>query len=339
MSDIIVDRAADGEVVLTANDCDDVDTDRDVNTAEFMALRRRHRTRIVKKAINKGTSGTSHAKGNMSIDRSKLPYCDSTVSDTTISLIERYLGFIPYNLMSVSCYDETGVEPIALRLYPLNSYEYNKHQRLEIENEILDYGETLNVYKETQQSKSEPSGEEQKNEADDNSTLFELPGPYLDFVNDTNNRDKSSRRKAFSEVDSSNFSGLFPFPTLYWLVHPVINTQVAQLEEEGWINKLRIKLIDSERGPEIMTNAHEAYALERWNYLSTDHKNYVAEQGWLGELKDSGVAGMKNFDSVKCLHTHYAHYRSAPHHNNIIGRWVNELLLSARDEEKEQEQS
>ncbi|RYH28934.1 DUF501 domain-containing protein [archaeon] len=35
---------------------------------------------------------------------------------------------------------------------------------------------------------------------------------------------------------------------------------------------------------------------------------------------------MKNFASIKCMHTHYAHYVSRPHHGNVIGQWVQELL-------------
>ena len=42
-------------------------------------------------------------------------------------------------------------------------------------------------------------------------------------------------------------------------------------------------------------------------------------------LTGVGIAGIKNPDSVKCLHTHYAHYLSRPEDGNLIGLWVHEL--------------
>jgi hypothetical protein len=42
---------------------------------------------------------------------------------------------------------------------------------------------------------------------------------------------------------------------------------------------------------------------------------------------DSGIAGMKEFAAVKCLHCHYAHFLARPAHGNIIGAWTHELLL------------
>lgn len=46
-------------------------------------------------------------------------------------------------------------------------------------------------------------------------------------------------------------------------------------------------------------------------------------------LRDVGIAGMQNFDAVKCLHTHYAHFLARPAHGNLIGQWVHDLLHPA----------
>ena len=35
---------------------------------------------------------------------------------------------------------------------------------------------------------------------------------------------------------------------------------------------------------------------------------------------------MRNFDCVKCLHCHYAHFLARPEHGNIIGQWTHEAL-------------
>lgn len=44
-------------------------------------------------------------------------------------------------------------------------------------------------------------------------------------------------------------------------------------------------------------------------------------------LQDVGIAGIRDFTSVKCLHCHYAHFLARPEHNNLIGKWTHEQLL------------
>ncbi len=52
----------------------------------------------------------------------------------------------------------------------------------------------------------------------------------------------------------------------------------------------------------------------------------VNEKGWSEALGVSrGVAGQKNFSSVKCLHAHYAHWLATK--NDIVGERVHELVL------------
>jgi hypothetical protein len=50
------------------------------------------------------------------------------------------------------------------------------------------------------------------------------------------------------------------------------------------------------------------YAACRWGLLSEADVNMVRERGWTGPLKDVGIAGMRNPQKVKCLHTMYAHW-------------------------------
>lgn len=38
-------------------------------------------------------------------------------------------------------------------------------------------------------------------------------------------------------------------------------------------------------------------------------------------VRKVGIAGIRNFDSVKCLHCHYAHYLGQPSHENLIGNF------------------
>jgi hypothetical protein len=68
------------------------------------------------------------------------------------------------------------------------------------------------------------------------------------------------------------------------------------------------------------------YARERWNLLTQRDQELVMERkGWKNALHENvGIAGIRNFGRVKCLHTHYAHYLATK--DNIIGQWVQELL-------------
>jgi uncharacterized protein len=79
---------------------------------------------------------------------------------------------------------------------------------------------------------------------------------------------------------------------------------------------------------EQMRQAHHEYALERWNSFTSEDIEYIRSNGWEKALNTRvGIAGMKKFTQVKCLHTHYAHFITRPEHGNVIGRWVHEVLV------------
>lgn len=59
-------------------------------------------------------------------------------------------------------------------------------------------------------------------------------------------------------------------------------------------------------------------------HTSTNHSDAACR---LHPVKEVGIAGIRNFASVKCLHCHYAHYLARPEHKNIIGQWVHEMLM------------
>lgn len=73
-----------------------------------------------------------------------------------------------------------------------------------------------------------------------------------------------------------------------------------------------------------MAGCHQRYAASRWELLTDRDRELVEAKGWVRPLKDVGIAGIRNFASVKCLHTHYAHYLATK--DNLIGQWVQELL-------------
>lgn len=149
------------------------------------------------------------------------------------------------------------------------------------------------------------------------------------------------RRKTKAKGD------LTPFPTLYWLANAEISRAVAELERRGFVGVLEERLRSDDSYVRDYIAAHQMYAKERWQSLTDhDHAMLVAaeagEQGDEGDgcgndkitpgmvrmIRNSGIAGrIPPFEPcIKCLHSHYAHYRSGGE-MNVVGKWVGDLLL------------
>jgi len=79
-----------------------------------------------------------------------------------------------------------------------------------------------------------------------------------------------------------------------------------------------------------MKRAHEAYGKARWELLTeTDHE-LVKSRKWQGALGlERGVAGIRNHNRIKCLHTHAAHYLSAGKgsNDNVVGKWTMDAVF------------
>lgn len=123
------------------------------------------------------------------------------------------------------------------------------------------------------------------------------------------------------------------FPTLFWLTSPYLVREVSVLEAAGWIGRLRRQLKDSKIA-RAMHASHAATAQLRLRLVTPEEVEALREAspGQYQVLVESGVAGMRAFDGVKCLHAHLADYlgrsKANPDAVNPIGRAVAELLLS-----------
>ena len=158
-----------------------------------------------------------------------------------------------------------------------------------------------------------------------------------------------------------------PFPTIYWVTHPLIKALISKLELDRVNVQFEQRLLDEEaegRKPEeicptdknnqsagitshppsplaSMKLAHESYGKERRGLLSSRDMEYVKGRRWYEETSSPpdakistapfsdgcGVAGIRNPKAVKCLHAHAAHYWSG-NRDNIVGLWVGERLKS-----------
>lgn len=150
-----------------------------------------------------------------------------------------------------------------------------------------------------------------------------------------------------SKEDESNDNGdginsvIEPFPTMFWLTHPILRTLISQLELGSSDNviKMQEKLSSLPEYLSRMNDAHESYGKHRWQLLTDEDKADVERRKWteaVGGVR--GVAGIRNFDTVKCLHTHSAHYlaylgnvtdkvdQNFVSECNLVGKWVLEAV-------------
>lgn len=138
-----------------------------------------------------------------------------------------------------------------------------------------------------------------------------------------------------------------PFPTIYWVTHPLMKALISKLELDRLNVQFEERLANEATPLESMKKAHKSYGKERRDLLSTSDRDYVKGRRWYGDNADSwplespnttsippfselcGVAGIRNPKAVKCLHAHAAHYWSG-NKDNLVGQWVSERLKSGR---------
>jgi uncharacterized protein len=99
-----------------------------------------------------------------------------------------------------------------------------------------------------------------------------------------------------------------PMPTLYWLIDPVLNRLVGQIESSGGV-----KLAESELDAVEIEEAHRRYERER---------NAMIDDGLVGPKPSGGVGGTRK--GIKCLHAHYAYFLAGG--DDPVGRWVESHL-------------
>jgi hypothetical protein len=146
-----------------------------------------------------------------------------------------------------------------------------------------------------------------------------------------------------------------PFPTLYWLTCPDIAKHVGDLERLGYLQDFEAQLHSDPELVERLWRSHRQYAKERWNALSEKDRillTQTTEPALLrmrGIMEESGISGSNLtlattasadggdidetvvFPSIKCLHAHYAHFRSTRDvpgcEQNPVGEMIHRRLL------------
>ncbi|CAH0479038.1 unnamed protein product [Peronospora belbahrii] len=118
-----------------------------------------------------------------------------------------------------------------------------------------------------------------------------------------------------------------PFQPFTGLRQRDLKARVSTLEDQQFVLTLQHRLDADEAAKEKMVQSHREYAEQRWQMMTPHDIELVKSRGWEFVLRNVGIAGIREFTNVKCLHTHYAHYLATG--NNLIGEWVQRLLDSA----------
>jgi hypothetical protein len=151
-----------------------------------------------------------------------------------------------------------------------------------------------------------------------------------------------------------------PFPTLYWLTCPIISKAIANLEGQGHVQRIQQIVRECDDLTQRLWTCHAEYAENRWDSLTQIDRSVLENSDESSRIRDmlqySGIAGTnvtrvvrtaRENDgnprrnepasgwqpSIKCLHTHYAHFRSTTFSNQVkkptlnpVGEMVEELL-------------
>jgi hypothetical protein len=151
----------------------------------------------------------------------------------------------------------------------------------------------------------------------------QVVGKTEDPEDDDNNSNVDSKTEKSSLIE--------PFPTLFWLTHPLLRVWISKLELDGLGIRLEERLASCPESLARMEKAHQAYGQERYLLLTQEDLVLIRSRGWEAAFAPTrGVAGIRNYSAIKCLHAHAAHYLSEPEGkaNNVIGEWVMQAIAN-----------
>ena len=135
------------------------------------------------------------------------------------------------------------------------------------------------------------------------------------------------------EAESSKKNHLVePFPTIFWVTHPRLRALISKIEIENRGIQYEKRLQQDTKELQSMKQAHLAYGNERFSMITAQDRVYIEKRRWNSALDSSrGVAGIRNYAAIKCLHAHAAHFWSGCQ-ENVVGKWVSEEVMSLLQE-------
>jgi hypothetical protein len=113
-----------------------------------------------------------------------------------------------------------------------------------------------------------------------------------------------------------------PFPTLYWLTCPYLVEEVSKLEAQQKITEIEKIIQNDPVLRQQMIHAHKEEIKKRMKLLG--EKINSLSENMIKKLKETGIGGIEDFSTIKCLHLHYASYLVGE--NNPTGEIVDRYI-------------
>ena len=315
----------------------------------------------------KSSGASASAEENVNVHSIDTDYLNA--QDRLI--LTRQLGFVPGNAICVAAranerYTPTSIltteikittknsftEPTVLQLYPLavrdcyaggktdgrkfksrkrgNITKQEQRQQQDDDDDTKPLHLENDKFDEQQQQQQQHPSDEQTNTKPPRESSSQN-----DVNKDAANTSKQQNKQRRDWRTSNNTGIIEPFPTIFWLTCPKLRILISRLEtgKDNNVKQLEMKLKQNPQALQSMKEAHLAYGKLRWDLLTQDDREKVIHRGWKPSLGvERGVAGIRRHDTIKCLHTHAAHYLSGEE-KNIVGKWVMEAVQSLIQED------
>jgi hypothetical protein len=111
---------------------------------------------------------------------------------------------------------------------------------------------------------------------------------------------------------------------LLWLSCPYLNNNIHELENAAYIKKIQTVIRNNPSIADRMLNAHADYYFMRDFIFRKYITSATSVQEKEIELFRTGIGGIRDLRTVKCLHLHYCHYNLCK--DNIAGQITYKLL-------------
>ena len=109
---------------------------------------------------------------------------------------------------------------------------------------------------------------------------------------------------------------------LMWLTCPYLNKKIHNLENDGYIQKISNFIKSDNAYKSLMKAAHANFYFLR-NYVYWKYVKKTGDDKPM-DLFTKGIGGIRELDSLKCLHLHFCHYSLYKY--NVAGHMTYLLL-------------
>jgi hypothetical protein len=111
-----------------------------------------------------------------------------------------------------------------------------------------------------------------------------------------------------------------PFPTHFWLCHPLLIEKVNFLESQRLVKPLELIIEQTPALEKAFFEDQRRYQEIRNECLTSEGRQFLEEIGILDKfLHQRGIGGIEDFSKIRCFHMQVAHLISD---DNVIGQML-----------------